>query len=86
MYVYHNVLTHSPADGPLDCFYVLAFVNSATMNIGVHVFFFICPFQFWFLQDVYPVVGWRRHIYTYGRFTLMYGENPHKIVVILQLK
>ena len=28
---------HSSADGHLGCFYVLAIINSAVMNIGVHV-------------------------------------------------
>ena len=37
MYRYHNFLIHLSADGHLGCFYVLAVVNSAVMNIGVHV-------------------------------------------------
>ena len=43
VYMYHIFFIHSPVNGHLGYFHVLAVVNSAAVNIGVHV-------SFWFSQ------------------------------------
>ena len=37
VYVYHSFLIHSSADGHLGCLHALDIINSAAMNIGVHM-------------------------------------------------
>ena len=39
VYTYHIFLSQLSVDGHLDGFHVLTIVNSAAMNIGVHVSF-----------------------------------------------
>ena len=43
--MHHTFFMHFCVDGHLGCFHVLAFVNSAAMNIGVHVSFQIMFFS-----------------------------------------
>ena len=41
IYIYHIFFIYSSVDGHLCCFHVFAIVNSAAMNIGLHVSFWI---------------------------------------------
>ena len=38
-HIHHSCFIHSSVGGHLDCFHILAIVNNAVMNIGVHISF-----------------------------------------------
>ena len=60
MHTHDLFLSHSSVDGHLDSFHILAIVNSAAMNIEVHVSFQIVEF----FSDICSKVGLLDHMAT----------------------
>ena len=62
MYMYHNFLIHSSADGHLGCYHVIAIVNSAAVNIEVHVSLSILVSSVYMEKAMAPhssILAWR---------------------------
>ena len=53
----YHIFIHSSVDGHLGCFHILVFVNSAAVNIWLHV-----PFGSPFSLDICPGVELQGHV------------------------
>ena len=67
--MYHHFFIHSSVDGHLGCFHVLAIVNGAAMNIGVHA-----PFKILISLEYTPSSGIAG---SYGGFIPSFLRNLH---------
>ena len=64
-----NIFIHSSVDERLDCFHVLAIVNSAAMNIGIYVSFWVVIFSRYMSSS--------RMAGSHGNFIPCFLRNPH---------
>ena len=72
IYIYHSFFIHSSVNGHICCFHVLAIVNRAAVNIGVHVYFSVLIFSGYMPRS--GVAG------SYGGFISSFLKSLHTIL------
>ena len=83
--MYHIFFIYSSVDGHLGLFHILAIVNSAAVNIGVHVSFF---FLIYFIYLYLAVLGLRCSTWVFfscGEWGLLFVAVRGLLIVVASL-
>ena len=79
LYKHHNSFIHSCVDGHLGCFHILALVNSAGMNNGIHMSFSIFVSS-WYMPRS-GITGSYGILLFYACFQTSWARNQCKVLM-----